>query len=197
MKIDLVPYNPNWPRQYKRLEMRLMKRIGHLDPVIEHIGSTAVPGLVAKPTIDVQIGVQDEESLDALHECLVPSGFTRNSRWDEDLPFRRFFQWLEQRPGGLEVPTEIDKNYEGDLRGRYYCRANIHCTELKHPWHDEHVLFRDYLREHPEDRSAYQKEKRRLSKKDWKLTADYAEAKDKIIGRIKKKMYEWQSGQST
>lgn len=192
MKVKLVPYDPSWPEQFLGLKEELMHCITHLNPVIEHVGSTSVPGLMAKPTIDIQIGMPGLKELDALHDCLLPNGFTRNARWDEVVPFRRFFLKLGKLPQGRDIPKLIDSNFDGDVRSQFVSKSNIHCTEISHQWHSEHILFRDYLRAHPEDRDAYQKVKLELAQKDWDITADYAKAKDIIIDKIKEKMHQWQ-----
>ena len=192
MKVKLVPYDHQWPTQFEALKEELTACIAHLHPVIEHIGSTAVPGLMAKPTIDIQLGMPGKDELEALHDCLIPKGFTRNSRWDEAVPFRRFFLKLEQQTGGPEVPDHVDRHFKGDVRTKFISISNIHCTEISHEWFRNHLLFRDYLRSHPADRDAYQAVKLELAEKNWDITADYAEAKDVIIDQIKEKMNQWQ-----
>lgn len=192
MKIELLPYDANWPLMFEDLKVKLLAAIGHLQPEIEHIGSTSIPGLMSKPTIDIQIGMPSEKALNALHQNLIPKGFTRNARWDRKLPFRRFFLKLGQRKGGPKIPSLIDENFKGDVRSQFIAKANIHCTEKAHPWHADHLLFRDFLLSDEESRRDYQNFKLELAKKEWELTADYAGAKDEIISIIKTKAKLWQ-----
>ncbi len=191
MQVKLVPYNPEWPNQFQEIKAKLATAIGHLDPVIEHIGSTSVPDLMAKPTIDIQIGMPSEESLNALHTDMIENGFTRNSRWDSQLPFRRFFVLLEQRENGPQVPEELGPDFKGDVRSNFISVSNIHCVQLSHPWFDAHLLFRDYLRAHPDERDAYAELKQQLAQKEWGITADYAGAKTEWIEGAKKRAQIW------
>ncbi len=193
MKVKLVPYDPDWPNQFQDIKAKLMAAIRHLEPVIEHVGSTSVPGLMAKPTIDIQIGMPSLDSLNLLHEHLLPHGFTRNSRWDHILPFRRFFVLLKQRPEGPDVPEILGPDFKGDVRSNWISVSNIHCVETSHQWFEDHLLFRDYLRQHPADRDAYAKIKQELAQQEWNITADYAGAKTSFIEAVKAKAKIWKS----
>jgi GrpB-like predicted nucleotidyltransferase (UPF0157 family) len=127
--------------------------------IIEHIGSTAVPGLAAKPVIDILIGLPDFDLADELVARIVSMAYEYVQQYETDLPLRRFFR--KERDG---VRTH-----------------HIHMVGIGADFWTRHLLFRDQLRAHPEIASEYAALKLALAKRDWQDVNDYADAKTDFI----------------
>ncbi len=128
--VIIVPYDPRWPERFRRLGTALRAALGEVALRIDHIGSTAVPGLDAKPIIDVQISVAAFEPLDAYRIPLEHLGFVLRER-NPDLT-KRYFR---EKPG---------------IR-----RTHMH-VRRRGTWSEQcALLFRDYLRTHKEEAQAY------------------------------------------
>lgn len=130
--VELVAYDAAWPSRFAREHRRLRARIG-CPATIEHIGSTAVPGLAAKPIIDIMIGV-DPAHVDAVARAIVAAGY-------EDL-------------GEAGVPG---RRY---LRRRAARAYNVHVVELGGQLWRDNLAVRDYLRRHPRQAARYAEAKR-------------------------------------
>ncbi len=157
-RIELVEYDPAWPRQYEAVAARIRSALGDTAIVLEHAGSTSVPGLAAKPVIDVVLGVPDATNEGAYVPALEAAGFEFAIREPE---------WYEHRL----------------FRGRDP-KVNLHtfaadCEEI-----ERMVALRDWLRTHPEDRELYEGEKRRLAEQTWNTVQDYADAKTEVVREI-------------
>lgn len=159
--IRIVPHDPQWPDHYAREHGRISHTLGRRVSVIEHIGSTAVRDLAAKPIIDIMAGVADSTAAEDCLQPLAEIGYTG----------------VTAQPG---------------IPGWHYCIARLgsdlsfHLHLVTHPslhW-DRHILFRDYLRRHPEVAGQYGELKTRLARE---YTADrqaYTEGKAEFILRI-------------
>jgi GrpB-like predicted nucleotidyltransferase (UPF0157 family) len=157
-RINLVEYDPDWPAQYEAVAARIRAAIGDAAVVLEHAGSTAVPGLAAKDQIDVVLGVPDSTDEASYVPALENAGFEFAIREPE---------WFEHRL----------------FRGRDP-KVNLHtfsadCEEI-----GRMLAFRDWLRTHPEDRGLYEREKRRLAEQTWTTVQDYADAKTDVVREI-------------
>jgi len=139
--IGLVPYDPAWPTAFEEIRTRLALALGPSALRIDHVGSTAVPGLAAKPVIDIQISVSDVDDEAAYKEAIESRGL--ELRWIE--PGHRYF-----RP-----PPDLPRLY------------HVHVCSSGSEWERAHLLFRDYLRAHPDATRAYEALK-------WQLAATYA-----------------------
>lgn len=135
--IDVVPYDERWPATFRSWRDRLQGALGGRVLRIEHIGSTAVPGLPAKPVIDIQVSVPDVEGEDDYVPAITSTGVPLRSRE----PGHRYF-----RPVGDQPRT-----------------VQIHVCPAGGDWEREHLLFRDYMRASAEARSAYARLKRDLA----------------------------------
>jgi GrpB-like predicted nucleotidyltransferase (UPF0157 family) len=153
--IDVVPYDPAWATAFERWRERLAEALGETEVRIEHVGSTAVPGLAAKPIVDVQVSVVDVEDdaayVPAIEALGVPFRFRE--------PGHRYF-----RPGPGQ-PRDVQ----------------IHVCEVGSEWEREHLLFRDLLRADPELRERYGRLKLELAEhyRDDRLA--YTDAKTTFI----------------
>ncbi len=107
MKITFEKYNPSWKKQFESIKNELMEDIGFLNPRIEHIGSTSVEGLSAKPIIDIMIGVRSEEDLNKIPSLLKGKTYVYYEKYNEDMSYRRFFIKLKDLPQNLDLPEII------------------------------------------------------------------------------------------
>jgi GrpB-like predicted nucleotidyltransferase (UPF0157 family) len=166
--VELVPYDVDWPARFEEWREQLSGALGPAALRIEHVGSTSVPGLVAKPTIDVQISVAelgDEESYVAAIEGV---GVQLRSR-------------------------DIEHRYFRPFRGRPR-EVHVHVCQAGSSWEREHLLFRDYLREHPRacDRYAAVKQEAALVWRDDRW--GYTEAKSHVILGVLDDAEGWAAG---
>jgi GrpB-like predicted nucleotidyltransferase (UPF0157 family) len=163
-RVEIVPYDPAWPEAFRRETAHLraclpVELIGR----IEHFGSTAVPGLAAKPIVDMLI---ETPSLAAVQERVVPilepQGYDYFWRptWGDDVP--PFYAWFIRR----------------DSAGRR--THHLHFVEPEFP-HWERLVFRDYLIAHPEAARQYEALKRRLAAANAADRVAYTEAKTAFI----------------
>src|SRR5512146_20988 len=139
--IEIVPYQPSWPSEFQAIAGPLRPALGDLALRIDHIGSTAVPGLAAKDRIDIQVTVQELDP--AIEQALNAAGYTRLERITQDhippqgpLDPGLWAKWLFYPPAG-QRPTNLHVRRAGLPNQRYP------------------LLFRDYLRAHPESAEAY------------------------------------------
>lgn len=165
MPIVIEDYNPDWPKFYEEEKERIVGAIGHLLAGIEHIGSTSVPGLAAKPIVDIMPAVRSEADLDLTIAPMRALGYEYVSKYEEVLPFRRLF--VKRRPSH---PRSF----------------NVHVVPHGGDWWVNDRAFRDYLRAHPETARDYEKLKRSLAPR-FDNANDYAVAKTEFIQAIKAK----------
>jgi GrpB-like predicted nucleotidyltransferase (UPF0157 family) len=150
-RIVLVPYDPQWPAEFRRIALPLRETLGELALRIDHIGSTAVPGLAAKDVIDIQITVK---ALDV--ETLVPLFTGPGYRYWEDITGDHL------PPGRNDAPEEWCKLFFSAPQGRR--RTNIHVRLEGRANQRYALLFRDYLRADARVTGAYQQIKEALAR---------------------------------
>jgi GrpB-like predicted nucleotidyltransferase (UPF0157 family) len=155
--VEVVEYDPAWPALYERERDLIGGTLSNLVADIEHVGSTAVPGLGAKPIIDIMIGLR---SLADGEKCVGPlEELGYEYKGEFGIPGRLYFRRI---PGGK--------------RSR-----QIHMVEIESDFWERHLLFRDYLREHPEEARDYYKLKVRLAAEFRADREGYTEAKTEFI----------------
>jgi GrpB-like predicted nucleotidyltransferase (UPF0157 family) len=137
--IEVVDYDPSWPRRYEEERDRIAAALGDAVVAIEHVGGTAVPGLPAKPVIDIMVGVPDIERAGQAVAGLINLGYQYVPELESQLPERRYF-----RRGTPET-------------------HHVHMVTMGSDFWEEHVLFRDYLRSNPQAAEEYGKLKRALA----------------------------------
>lgn len=165
MKVTIEPYNPQWPWEFEKESAILMAAIGDSYLVIEHIGSTAVDGLGAKPIIDMMIGVKSISNVQKHVTAIQQLGYKYYPEFETEMPFRRFFSKSNNK-----IKTH-----------------QIHLVETGSEFWDRHLLFRNHLRQHPSDKKLYQEFKESLAQQEWADINDYAAAKTGFIRRMEKK----------
>ena len=196
MKIKLEKYNPDWPGDFEKVKSELMELLGFMNPEIEHIGSTSVEGLSAKPIIDILIGVGDESDLEKTIIPLTNKDYVYHERYNKDMPYRRYFVKHKISPKELSLPLVItDRHTIRATTDEHSCRlAHIHILPYNSEHWLRHVAFRDYLRTHPLIKNQYQKLKEQLSGREWRDGNEYNEAKDKFLKTEENKAVNWYRG---
>jgi GrpB-like predicted nucleotidyltransferase (UPF0157 family) len=153
-----MDYDPLWPAVFRRETDRIRTLLGRRALQIEHIGSTSVPGLAAKPIIDILLVVADSSDEPAYVPILERAGYSlriRESNWHEHRMF---------------------KGPAADI--------NLHVFSSSCPEINRVLNFRDWLRSNAADRDLYERTKRDLSENKWANVDDYADAKTAIIEEI-------------
>ena len=154
-ELVLVDHDPEWSTTYAEHERRILAALGAVAVQVEHIGSTSVPGLAAKPIIDVLVTVED---ITAEEDYLVPlleAGYVLRVR----------------EPGHRLVRTPARD-------------VNVHVMRAGDPLAADYLVFRDRLRSDPDDRILYEGTKRVLVEQDWPDTNAYADAKTDVVAEI-------------
>ncbi len=165
-RVEVVPYNEEWPKLFQQ-EAVLIRQV--LEPEIidiHHIGSTSVPGLHAKPIIDMIPVVKSISNVDNYTKSMEDIGY--EALGENGLPGRRYF-----RKGGDERTH------------------HIHVYEEGHPDIERHLAFRDYVRSHPEHLHAYGQLKLALAAQFPTNMDAYIEGKDQLVKEIEKKAISW------
>ena len=155
--VVLSPPDPDWPRQYAGVATRIQDALGR-DVVVEHVGSTSVPGLSAKPVLDVLLLVPDPADEPAYVPHLEAAGFLLHLREPN---------WFEHRLLKGTDPA-----------------VNLHVLAPSSEEARRMVLFRDHLCADRADRELYEATKRRLATQDWQRVQDYADAKSEVVAAI-------------
>jgi len=153
-EVLLVEYDPSWPRLYDQHRDRILNAIGDSARIVEHIGSTAVPGLAAKPIIDVMVTVDDPDDETRYLGPLEDAGYV-----------------LRVREGGHRMLRTPERD------------VHLHTWRAGSEDERRQLVFRDHLRSHPADREAYEVLKRSLAG-PWRDVNYYAEAKGPFIKRV-------------
>ena len=161
----LVDPDPAWAEAGRDWVARLGDALAALDVRIEHVGSTAVPGLAAKPVLDLQVAVPALHEEDSYRPGLEALGLVLRAR----APDHRFF-----RP-----PASLPRT------------VHVHVCEHGSAWEREHLLFRDFLRAHAEQRRRYESVKRGLAASQQVTRATYAAGKAEFIADLLAEARRW------
>lgn len=165
--VKLENYNPEWPHIYQNEKRRIQYLLTtRLCGEIAHFGSTAVPGIIAKPTIDILIEIPDEEaSRKQIVEIMQKEGYHCIQRNDSPPPYPMFLKGYTPR------------GFEGNV-------FHLHCAPKSHTGLWNRLLFRDYLIAHPETARKYKQLKIRLASKFQYDRDGYTMAKTEFIKKI-------------
>lgn len=157
-RVVLSAYDANWPEQFQREGRRIALALGGRARSVEHVGSTSVPGLCAKPIIDILLLVDDAADEPSYVPQLERAGYVlriREPDWHEHRMFK-----------GTDPEVNLHVFSEG-------------CSEAA-----QMVAFRDWLRTHADDRELYASTKRALAGRQWKYVQHYADAKSEVVATI-------------
>jgi GrpB-like predicted nucleotidyltransferase (UPF0157 family) len=156
--VELVDYDPAWPQLFAREAERVRAALGDRVLLLEHVGSTSVPGLTAKPWIDMVLVVADSADEPAYVPALDAAGYVlriREPDWYEHRMFRRL------DPG-----------------------VYLHVFSPDSSEVERLLLFRDRLRSNEPDRRLYERTKRELARQEWAYAQNYADAKAAVVEEI-------------
>jgi GrpB-like predicted nucleotidyltransferase (UPF0157 family) len=156
--IHLADYDPAWPELFRREEERIRGALRERVVLLEHVGSTSVPGLAAKPVIDICLVVPDSSDEESYVPALEAAGYVLWIREPE---------WFEHR---------LFKGPDTTLNLHVYSEG---CVEI-----ERYLLFRDRLRTNQADRELYLRTKRELARRQWKYVQNYADAKSAVVEEI-------------
>lgn len=155
--VTLADHDPTWPARFAARARELRGILGDRARLVEHIGSTAVPGLAAKPIVDIVVGIDDPDDESAFVPDLEAAGYELRVRE----PGHRCF-----RIGDPDEPV------------------NLHCYRPDDVAIRRYLLFRDRLRADATDRARYEATKRSLADREWRDINYYADAKQPVIDEI-------------
>ncbi len=156
--IQIADYDLEWPRLFEREAKRIRAALGDQVLLLEHVGSTSVPELAAKPRIDILLVVADASAESLYIPALETTAYVLYIREPD---------WYEHR---------LLKGPDTDI--------NLHVFSQGCPQINRMLLFRDWLRNNPNDRQLYERTKQELARKNWKYVQNYADAKTGVIEEI-------------
>ena len=156
--IVIADYDPAWPERFRQAEVRIRAALGEGALSVEHIGSTSVPGLPAKPIVDILLVVEDSGNEATYLPALEEAGYVLRVR-EPDFDEHRMFR----------TPAKD---------------VHVHVFSAGSPEIERYLLLRDRLRQNEGDRELYAQTKRVLAKRDWPNVEHYAEAKTDVIEGI-------------
>lgn len=163
--VVIVDHDEEWANRYERVRERIRAALGPSALRVEHIGSTSVPGLAAKPIIDVLVTVEDVADEVAFVPALEREGFVLRVR--------------EPEHRMLRTP-------ERDV--------HVHVYEPDHAAVAAYLDLRDWLRVDAADRALYARTKRRLATRTWTDMNEYAEAKTEVVSAVLGRARAWRAG---
>ena len=160
--ITMVDHDAAWLHSFEVERSRIDHALSNVAHRVAHVGSTAVPGLSAKPIVDLQLSVSDVEEEGAYLPALESAGYVLRVR--------------ERGHRMLRTPA-LD--------------VHVHVCSIGSDWERRHLLFRDWLRESDVDRARYAEVKVGLAKEDWPSVNHYADAKSGVIEEITIRAEKW------
>ncbi|EHB62256.1 GrpB family protein [Paenibacillus lactis] len=164
--VHLEPYDESWRELYLSERERLLRSVGELTKAIEHFGSTSVPGMTAKPIIDILVGVEDPSAAaDEIIRRLNGIGYEHLG--EAGIPGRRYF-----RQRGLH-------DY------------NVHVVQYRGELWNNNLLLRDYLREHPEEAQRYSDMKEHILERDAQTLLSYSDQKHAFVSGLLERAAAW------
>lgn len=162
--VELVKYNPKWPEQFEEEKRLILKTFQDFTIQVEHVGSTSISGVSAKPIIDIMVGIESLAEVDRYIELFKTIGYDFNPEWEDRFPER----------------VALYKSDNGN-------KIHLYIVEFNTDYWLRHIQFRDYLREHPEVAKEYNKLKEELAKKYRDDQAAYTSGKSKFFKEIERK----------
>lgn len=164
--IEIVPHKPSWKKDYQKEANKIIQIFKDIIIDVHHIGSTAIKGIKAKPTIDIIVEVRDIEKVDLFNSEMEDLGYI--PKGENGIRGRRYFQ-----------------------KGKPQHTHHIHVFETGNKEIKRHINFRDYMNSHPEEAEKYSILKGELAKKYRHDSISYTEGKSEFIQEIDRKANEW------
>lgn len=156
-RVTLVEHDPAWAARFASRAAQLRQVLGARARLVEHVGSTSVPGLVAKPVVDIVVGIDDPDDEPAYLPDLLAAGYLLRVR----------------EPGHRALRVGYPDS-----------AVNLHCYPPDDDEVRRYLLFRDRLRAEPAERELYARTKLALAEREWPDMNYYAEAKSPVIDEI-------------
>jgi GrpB-like predicted nucleotidyltransferase (UPF0157 family) len=156
--IHLAPYDPAWPQRHAAEEAKIRRALGPRALIVEHVGSTSIPGICAKPVLDILLAVANSGDEDSYVPPLTGEGYRLHLREPN---------WHEHRVIKGDAPP-----------------VNMHVFTIDAPEITRMLAFRDRCRAFPEERDLYQRTKRELAARTWRHVQHYANAKSDVVEAI-------------
>ena len=160
-KVTVLPYDPQWKQNFEAIRQELAAALGNLALRIEHVGSTSVEGLYAKPIIDIDVVIRNTTPLDAVIAALSEIGY--------------------QHEGNLGIPQREAFRYDGKS---HLQKHHLYVCLESSPELRRHTVFRDYLRTHPEDAAEYGRIKQEAARLCPEDIDDYIAHKGSFISLV-------------
>ncbi|NES19869.1 MAG: GrpB family protein [Symploca sp. SIO3E6] len=173
-KVEVVPHDPTWQEAFRMESKRVADALGEIFVAIHHIGSTAIPGIYAKPIIDILVEVQDITQVDEQSSAMESLGYQVMGEYG--IPERRFFR----------------KDNQAGVRTHH-----IHIFEVGSAQVKRHLAFRDYMIAHTEAAQRYSELKRELAREHPQNIDGYIDGKDSFIKEIDLKAAQWSGTQQS
>jgi GrpB-like predicted nucleotidyltransferase (UPF0157 family) len=170
--IELLPYDPRWSDQYQHEANHIAEIFAEHLVAIHHIGSTAIPGIKAKPVIDIMVIVREIEQVEQFNQAMIDVGYI--PRGEHGIPGRRYF-----RKGSDDHHSH-----------------HVHVYGLGHQDIMLQLNFRDYLRDHPMEAQAYSQLKEALAQQYREDPAGYTEGKTEFVVERNQRAAQWREQQN-
>ncbi|MFZ6643087.1 GrpB family protein [Undibacterium sp. TC4M20W] len=158
-KVIVSPYSKEWPALFLQIKGELLAVFAPVAVSLEHIGSTSVPGLAAKPVLDVLLGASSLQEIEAKIPALAKLDYVYVPKYEQELPMRRYF---------VKAPADS-------------LRIHLHAVVTGSPFWNEHLAFRNILRTDVQLCSQYQALKLQLAQTHANDKAAYSDAKGPFI----------------
>lgn len=165
----LEEYNPVWKKTYNEVSLRVKKVLGDIALTVEHIGSTSVEGMTAKPQVDILVIVHDLDMVATKHQAMIDEGFTHRGKG-----------YVTEDDDYFSLTTPEGKRV-----------ASIHILQKGNPKIHYFLVFRDYLRTHPEEMNLYMSVKKEQYSKHSESFSEYEGGKSNVILEIRGRAIDW------
>lgn len=162
--VAIIPHDDRWAALFEREKTRLEAALLPYLLAVEHIGSTSIPGLAAKPTIDIMAGIHRLLDAPRIIPRMEKLGYAYIPKFEAEIPERRYFSLA-----GPEDGPQL---------------SHVHMAEVGSAFWERHLLFRDYLRSHGQVAHEYEVLKRKLASVHAGDVEAYTGAKTEFIGRV-------------
>jgi GrpB-like predicted nucleotidyltransferase (UPF0157 family) len=172
-KVEVVPHDPRWRDAFEGEARQVAAALGENVLAIHHIGSTAIPGIYAKPIVDLLVEVGDLTEVDGRASAMESLGYEVKGEYG--IPGRRYFR---------------KDNREG-IRTHH-----VHAFEAGSAEVERHLAFRDYMLAHPSDAQSYSELKRRLAEEHPRSPGGYMDGKDAFVKEMDRRATRWRASQA-
>jgi len=182
MKIILSKHKQEWNVIFQKEKELLLSTLKKYNPTIEHIGSTAVKDIIAKPIIDIMLGINNIHSLDSIVSIIKKLKYLYVKKYESVIPERRFFIKPKKE---ILISRDLKLNPENmTLTNRL---IHLHVVKINTKFWNEHILFRNLLINNKRIRKEYETLKLELAQNEWAKTEYYDSAKTDFIKEVIKK----------